>query len=257
MLIPALALCLLPTPQPQVDLRGQVSERYHEVCEARDADQMRELWAKHPSLILPVFDGDLESSLTLWETNKESPDLEGIAKLHERALWAAGLATEVTGRPIFADYASSFVGWDPAERLRFREGQKAVFEARRAMREGNAAEALRLANHCRELAVPLGDWWGAGMGFASEGQAYVLLGQHENAVTAFSQARLLYSQLGLESSELGVLVGMLDSLEALGRWRRAHTACKAANMLALVSNPDLALELEERMGKIEAKLSAK
>ena len=95
------------------------------------------------------------------------------------------------------------------------------------------------AVECRELAEPLGDWWGTAMGFGAEGQALAALGRHEQALVALARARLIHHDLGLFGSECRNLLGMLAALDALGRPTRADgVAARAA-------------ELAERLGDAE------
>ena len=203
---------------------------YRAAFQARDAAALGELWLAHPDRILTTIDADLEGSLAEWERPAEEADVEKIRQLQERALWGARIASSVTGRPIFADYASSFVGWNDEQKRAFRDGQAAFGRARQALRGGEEqrADALAAARECRELALPLGDWWGAAMGLSGEGQAHSSMGSHAEGLVASSQARLIYSQLGLSGSEYGCMKTMADQLEALERWPRLITTLEAA-----------------------------
>jgi len=234
MFFPALLLATLlsysAVPFPQ----DALAERYHAAFGATDEGALAELWRAHPSRILATIDGDLEGSLAAWEANPKDPDTETIAEMHARATWSARIASEVTGRPIFVDYATAFVGWDAEQKKQFRGGQQAYGRARGALKSGNAKAALASARECRSLALPLGDWWGTAMGFSGEGQAFAALGQHAAALTAFSQARLYYAQLGLTGSELAQVSGMVEALVALERWPRARATADAGVQLARV-----------------------
>lgn len=229
------ALVTLPgtaTHAQEVDVRAE----FVKLHAAQDADGVRALWAAHPGAILVVIDEDLEGSLSLWEAVGDGEpsmmDMELIAGHHERALWGAALATEVTGRAIFSDYASSFVGWNADEKRAFRGGQAAFGRARQAMAASEWDAALAAGKECTTLALPLGDWWGTAMGLSAEARAQLGKGDAVAALAAASRSRLLYQQLGLAGSELGAVDSMLTALESLGRSERALVCAEAAVVLA-------------------------
>ena len=258
MLILVAALTLAPpnvTPEPQATAPGQVPARYRELFEQRDAEGLRELWLAHPTLILGTFDGDLERSLALWEKSPEASDAERIGALHERATWGARIASEATGRPIFADYAAAFIGWNDEQKLAFRAGQAAFGESRRHIQAAEFDAALESARECLDLALPLGDWWGTAMGYTAEGMALQAAGMHAEALVATGQARLLNAQLGLETPEYRNLLGLLAGLVELARWPRALVCANDAAALARRVNdePGLRRVLGER-ARIEREL---
>lgn len=223
-----LIACLVPS----LALGQDLTNKYQSLYTSRDAGGLAQLWRGNPGAILVTIDADLEGSLSLWEESPEAPDEAAIEALHARALWGARIASDVTGQPIFADYAASFVGWDTAQKTRFRAGQAAFGRSRQALKGGDAEAALAAASECRQLAEPLGDWWGAAMGLSMEGQALAALGRHEEALASLGQARLLYAQLGLYSGEAPVLVQLIESCTALGRHERALAAAVSLAGLA-------------------------
>lgn len=258
MLILVAALTLAPphvAPRPQAAGRQDVPARYRELYAKRDSDGLRDLWLAHPTQILGTIDEDLEGSLALWEKSPEAPDAERIRSLHERATWGAGIASEATGRPIFADYAAAFIGWDDEEKRSFRAGQAAFGEARSLIQASEFDTALSAALECRDLALPLGDWWGAAMGYTVEGMALQAKGMHSEALVATGQARLLNAQLGLETSEYRNVLGMLTDLVELGRWPRALVCANDAAAIArrLTDKPGLRRVLGDR-ARIEREL---
>ncbi len=224
----AFVALLSPVSAQDVDVRAEFVRLAAEANEA----EVRALWAAHPGRILVSIDEDLEGSLSTWEASPEAPDEAAIATQHERALWGARLATEVTGLGIFIDYTSAFVGWDADQKRSFRAGQAAFGRARQAMGEGDWQAALDAGRECTERALPLGDWWGSAMGLSVEARALLALEQPEAALAAASRSRLLYQQLGLGGSELGALDGMLSALEVLGRTSRALSCADSAISLA-------------------------
>lgn len=196
---------------------------------AGDAAALGELWREHPGRILTTIDADLEGSLAAWE--KDPLDTETIEALEARAVWGARIASEVTGRGIFHDYACSFAGWEPEEKESFRAGQAAFGAARKALAD-DPEKALEQARRCLELAAPLGDWWGTAMGYSMEARALLSLGRWEEAAAAAGQSRLLYAGLGLGRNELGELSALSMCARQLERWSRMEAISRAGARLA-------------------------
>jgi len=232
MLLTTFALSIAALAPLQDSARVNVGAEYRRLAEEQDAAGLAKLWGAHPSRILGTIDSDLEGSLSTWEASPDRPDMEKIKMLHTRALWGAKIASEVTGRPIFNDYASSFVGWTRVQKESFRSGQAAYGRAGKALKEGKAEDALRAARECRTRALPLGDWWGTAMGMSAEARALTMLDKHEEALAQASQARLIYGQLGLTGNEYGNVKSMVAALLKLERWPRALVAVDDALALA-------------------------
>lgn len=254
---PAESLAVVGFALPALTQDLDPQTRYEQAVEARDREALAALWRERPDAILGLFDSDLERSLSVWEQSPDSPDRERIAALHQRALFAASLASEVTGRGIFADYASSFVGWTDEQKRSFRAGQRAFGAALDALRSGDAEAALASAVECRERALPLGDWWGTAMGLSVEAGALARLERHEEALASASRGRLIYSQLGLVSSEFQCLMSMVEACEALVRPRRALAALDAAIALVGESDAELLADLEQRREALVKGLDAR
>jgi len=218
------ALLMAPSlhAQSPTDADGPTAaERYASLSVAADHEGLVALWTAHPESAIPVIDGDLEGSLALWEDDPDTNRTE-IQRLIARAVAGAHAATEATGRRRILDYVTSFAGWDDDQKLSFRAGQQAFREGRQALRDGDTATALRLGRTCRDLAEPLGDWWGTAMGFGLEGSALSAIDEPDAAVTAMARARLIYRELGLTSSALRIEVDLARLLIDLGRLPRAH-----------------------------------
>jgi hypothetical protein len=244
-----------------------VQAEYERLAEARDRAGLAELWRAHPGRILPTFDGDLEASLSLWEQDPGAPDQARIEALEARALFAAEVASEVRGNPLFADYASAFAGWNDLQKVSFRAGQAAFGRAVGALRSVEAKGEERLATltlalaaavDCRERALPLGDWWGTAMGYEAEARALLGLERTEEAAAAAAQARQLFHQLALQRNQLACTELLATACESLERYERAHAAVQQA--LAQVGSEPAArapwlerrARLEERLGRAEA-----
>ncbi len=227
-----LSLPLLTLPPAQEGRGAEVRARFVELHAAEDAAALRELWAENEDLLLVTIDADLEGGLALWESAREQPDTAAIEAHYARARWGAEIGSEVTGRPIFAEYAAAFSGWSDAQKAAFRGGQAAHRESRRMLKDEDYEGSLVAARNCAALALPLGDWWGAAMGYAAEGEALRRLGKREEAIAALSQARLLYNQLALRGSELRCLEALVEELLRVRQYRRAMPAARAAVALA-------------------------
>jgi hypothetical protein len=197
------------------------AERYEALSAADDHAGLVALWSELPESAVPVIDRDLEGSLALWEEAGEARQDEIDAML-DRALRGASAATEATGRRRILDYVTSFAGWDDDEKRAFRAGQQACREGRQALGDGDAETALTHGTRCRELAEPLGDWWGTAMGLALEGRAHAARDEDRAAATALARGRLLYRELGLTGSSLGLEADLVPILLRLGHRPRAE-----------------------------------
>jgi tetratricopeptide (TPR) repeat protein len=228
LLVPLLA----PTrPMPAADVRA----RYVELAEASDAAGCRALWKEARGAILPTIDADLEGSLKVREDAGgralTAEETTRIQEMHQRALWGARQAAE-TGHPFILDYAASFVGWNEEQRSSFRAGQRAYGEARAALKKGEIDAARDAAKRCRELAAPLGDWWGAQMGWEAEARALDLAGQDEEALAAWSRVRMVAATIALTGDEYEAVRRVAEISAKLGRVERARAAARAALDLA-------------------------
>lgn len=235
MLLATLLVTLLPSTTsaplaPDKDVRAQ----FVELAKKVDHDAVLALWRAHPGDVLGTIDADLEGSLKVRE--KAEPDLEKVAALHARALWGAEIAFEASGHPLILDYASAFVGWDEAQRKRFREGQAAFRRSTKALQDKDAQAALAAGMECLERSGPLGDWWGSAMGCDAIAAAQKALGAHEKALESAAFARTIYHDLGLEADEYSALNTMIELCTTLARPARGKATC------------DRALELAHKLG---------
>jgi tetratricopeptide (TPR) repeat protein len=221
-LILASCLSLTTFAGAQQDLK-----KSFETLEAQgDRPALVAFWQKHPGRALGIIDSYLEGGLKILEG--EAPDKAKVQAMFARAVRGAASVDEAFGTSIFTDYATSFVGWTPAQQKRFRAGQKAFGAYRQAMRNADGAEkALGEASRCLDLARPLGDWWGMAMGHTGRGMALEKLGRYEEALAAQQEARQIYHSFRL-SSELGNLRAMARLLVKLERWPRARVTIERA-----------------------------
>lgn len=259
MLLPivlALSSALPPQdPSPFAALR----QRFERAYDARDAAACTALWKEAGELVLPLIDADLEGSLKLVETSA-APDLARLKTMRARAQWGAGLAGELSGSPLFADYAAAFAGWTAEQTASFRGGQKACRESGALLAKGDARAALDQAESCALLASNLGDWWGLAMGQAARGRALQALARLSEAIDAWSQARWIEHGLGLRSDELDAVRHVADLCWAQDRNGRALVAARQGVALArelrdpdaLAALLDREAQLEERLGDADA-----
>jgi tetratricopeptide (TPR) repeat protein len=222
----ALALALgLHLEAPQ----DSFQQDYERAAEARDAEQLAALWRAEPGRALPTFDGDLEASLALWESDREKPDLAGIARLEQRALFAAQQASRALDRPLLEDYASAFVGWNEVQRLEFRAGQRAFGKSRELAKAGDQEGALSAALDCAARAESLGDWWGLAMGAGGAAGALMALERYDEALVQASRARLINQQLGLSRDELSAALLVAECCVRLQRFERGLSAAQSVD----------------------------
>lgn len=261
LIIAALITSLAPISRhapavPQKE-RAEVRAQFESLHEKGDRAGCVALWRENEGLVLPVIDADLEGSLKILESAAR-PDMSRIAKMRERAVWGARCAEEATGHPILVDYASSFIGWTAEQTASFRAGQAAYHQAGEAEKNGEHRVALEAATQCLELAAGLGDWWGAAMGYEMQGRAYQRLAQLDDALRAYSQARLLDHDLGLIEDEYGNARSMVDMCYALERSPRGLQVATQALALARQLHDDAgAKELAEKKATFEERLGDK
>jgi hypothetical protein len=238
----------------------QVRQRFEELDALGDAAALREHWRAHEGLVLYAIDSYLEGGLKLLERSGASEADEQVRASYERALRGARAADEALGRTIFSDYASAFTGWNAEQRASFRAGQRAFGEANGLSKQGKHAEARARAQECIDRARPLGDWWGTAMGLSGVGAASEALGEHEQALDAWQQARLINEALGLKGEGYEATRGSARALSALDRRPRALRAIELGLAQALAFEDaagraellELRAGIEERSGDAAA-----
>ena len=232
--------------------RGDVRAQFLELAEKSDAIAVAKLWRENPYEILGAIDADLEGALATWEKSPDAGVTDAIKKQNARAVWGARIASEATGHPIFADYATSYAGFTTEQKKSFRGGQKAHGRARKAMEAKDYAGAAKAGRECADLALPLGDWWGYAMGLSAEGQALAASEDNEKALVSLSQARVIYHDLGLVGDEYGCTRSMAKVLLALKRYERALATVRSAIALReIVGDEKGQMDLLMVRGEIE------
>ena len=248
-----------PTQATDEGQPPSLAERYGDLVADGDFDGVVALWKANPGRVLGTIDHDLEGSLALWESIQGESEEEvavpeeaaaAIADMHARALFGARAASAAFDRPIYLDYAASFVSWNGKQKRAFRAGQAAFGDAMEAMGEGALETARDSGQECTQLALPLGDWWGAAMGLGASGTAKLALGDHEAALADLSRARLLNHDLGLDSAETRNLSQMLTCLEELEAWPRALAVCDS--LIAKLGKDGAEMYAEHRQRILDA-----
>jgi tetratricopeptide (TPR) repeat protein len=234
-----------------------IKSRFEELSAKNDRAGCLALWKENPEYVLRTIDADLEGSMRVYESSSE-PDTKKIDAMHKRALWGAEIAAEASGHPIVLDYTSSFIGWNKDQRALFRAGQAVYKKAEDAAQKGDHKAALEAGRECTDRASALGDWWGAAMGYEAAGDALQSLSEFEQALVAFSRARILNHDLGLTSSEYSNLRSMIDMCNVLERWSRGFEATQQALEIARkVNSKDGVVELLKRRASFEDRLGDK
>jgi tetratricopeptide (TPR) repeat protein len=237
--------------------RAEIRAKFEELFTKDDRAGCLALWKENPGYVLPTIDADLEGSLRVYETAVE-PDMKEIGRMHKRALWGAEIAAEASGHPIILDYAASFVGWDKEQRSLFRAGQAVYKKSVDAAAKGNHQMALEAGRECVDRASNLGDWWGAAMGYEALGTAMQALSDFENALVAYSRARILNHDLGLASDEYTNLRSMIDMCYTLERWSRGLEALNQALATARkMDSKEAVVEFLKRRAVFQEKLGDK
>jgi len=258
MFIASLAVVLAPVSIPVAQNGAKhkladVKARFEDLAAKDDRAACLELWKENPELVLRTIDADLEGSLKVIESSKE-PDMKKVAAMHARAIWGAQLASEATANPIVLDYAASFVGWNKDQQSLFRAGQAIYKRAMDAYQKGDFKTSLEAGRECVDRASALGDWWGAAMGYEAMGLSMQSSSDFDNALVAYSRARLLNHDLGLATSEYNNLRAMIDMCYTTERWTRGSQAInQALDMARKQGNKDSETEFVERRAKFEAK----
>lgn len=229
---------------------------FAELAKTRDRAKVVELWQRNPHEALTTIDEYLEGSLSMVEqarAQNAQVDAAKVREMHELAIFGATCADEAFGTTMLGDYATAFAGFDAEQQKSFRRGQSAHREARTALKEKNAKLALERATECRDLALPLGDWWGTAMGLSAMGAASEALGDHERALTAHAQAAQIYNALRLSPAEYPELIAVARNAGELGRMQRAKLAAeRALSLCELLGDQKNRAMLRELLTKLEA-----
>jgi len=251
------ALCVslaLRAPEPRVQVDAALAERFEALFEAKDHAGAVTLFAGRSDVALPFVDSFLEGSLAKLEDGSDQPGSAAQKAMHERALFGARAADEAFSSVLFLDYAASFSGWSTEQRANFRAGQKAFGEHRAAMKAKDFETALGHARQCRDLAGPLGDWWGMAMGLGGEGAALLALGRHAEATAPLARARLLNHSLRLGGAEYATLRALVDATIGAGQTERAKAALEHAIATADKRGDEAgAKSLRDRVTELAAK----
>jgi len=171
-----------------------------------DDELIVQTFRRHPDDVLGFIDEYMEGGLKMIEEGKT--EHEAMASFRIGVKFGK-LADKAFGETIFTEYTASFASWSPAERKRFREGQKEYRAGKAAMTE--PAKALEHFEKSLKLAEPLGDHWGTAMALAGVADAKLQLkkaAEVENsdsfsdALWAADRAIKLNEQLRLRQAQI-------------------------------------------------------
>jgi hypothetical protein len=226
-MIHVLLAALLPSLQTDADVRA----RFQTLHVKNDREGCAALWREKPSLALPTIERDLDEALELREKAKE-PDVAAIRALEERAGWGARIAREALGAPLIADLAFARAGWTERDRKLFRDERAIHARALAWIEKGENRNGLEAAQETVTRALALGDWHGAAMGYETSAIAHQALSAIDDAIVAWSQARVIYRELALANNEYVCLRNVLDMCYAADRTSRGREAADQAIVLA-------------------------
>lgn len=214
--------------------------RLNLMLDGGDDGMIVSLFRRHPSAVLPFFDGLLEEGLAEIEALEKAgtPSDRPIkaVELFRKGVRFATLADEAFGDSVFATYANSFASWNATERTRFREGQRLFREGRAAAKE-DPAKGIPMLEASLAIASPLGDTWGVAMASKALAEAHAASGAEARG-TALAHARRaaqLYASLRLMRDEVVSLRLVASLASADGAGHDAEGALRRA--LGVVRHP--------------------
>jgi hypothetical protein len=209
----------------------EVRKQFVDLAAKNDRAAIVALWKAHPSAALRVIDQDLEGGLAKIEKDGNA-DSKELKEMYDRALLGARAADEALGRPIFGEYASSYVGWNAKQQKDFREGQRVSSAARKALRDKSYEDAKKSAQQCIAITTPLGDWWGLASGYGTLADANEGLGLKEEALAARTMSRMLNHDMCFSREELRDTIALAKLLTDLERTVRAKMTIEQGLALA-------------------------
>jgi hypothetical protein len=192
---------------PQAD--PSVRARFQALHEKGDREGCAALWKERPAFALLTIEQDLDEALAK-KTAPKDADLPGAAKLEERALWGAKIARDALAAPLIADLAAARIGWSEKDLGFYRDERRILERAKASLEQSDDKHGEEAAHEAVSRSLALGDWHGAATAYETCAIAYQGLSGFDDALLAWSQARMLYRELRLADRELACLRGALD-----------------------------------------------
>lgn len=239
---------------PSLPVEGDLSARLRELHELGDRDGCAALLLEQPLDAIPVIEGWLDRALALRESGR-AEDIEPARANEELAVWSARIARDVLAAPLLADLAAARAGWTEADRRLFREARAVHARALGWIEKGENRFGLEAGLETSTRALALGDWRGAAMGYQTAAIAHQALSSFDDALVAWSQARMTYRDLGASDEELACQRAVVDMCYATDRFARGREAAdQAVSLAAHLGHKKAQAELLGRRAGFEEKL---
>jgi hypothetical protein len=252
MLLAPLLLLAAPTFQ-EAPSASDVAERFRAAHEALDEDACRQLWSERPERALATIAGDVDLALNRTATGDGyGPE---ATKLLARALWGARRAEEAIGASLLPEQVAAVLSWGEQDRRNHEAEQRIYERGLQSLANGDDSFALEAGVETVLRAAALGDWWTTAHAHVLVGDVHQSQSAFDDALVAFSRARLMFEGLGALDDEYHTLVRMTVVCNALEADSRGLEASRRAlylhrRLAALghsVPDEDHALHLRVRM----------
>jgi len=245
---------LLVALSPSLPAENDLAVRMRELHGKGDREGCAALLSEKRPEALPAIEGWLDAALALRESGR-AEDVPAARADEELAVWAAGIARDALDAPLLADLAASRAGWTDSDRRLFREARAVHARALGAIEKEENRVGLEAGLESVTRALALGDWRGAAMGYQTAAIAHQALSSFDDALVAWSQARVVYRGLGARDEELACQRAVVDMCYATERFARGREAAdQAAALAASLGNEKARAELLERRAVFEKKL---
>lgn len=194
-------VALSPSASAQEDSlpRARLEALLHD----RDPLLVEQTFRRHAGDVLPFIDGYLEEALGRIE--KGEPEA-ALVPMFDTAVAFAKLASSAFSDDTIARYAASYASWTDAERIAFREGQKAFREGRALEKKEDHEGALERHRASLRHAEALEDTWGEVMALGGIARCERTLGRTVEAVRQARRGAEFARRLRLERTEAELLL---------------------------------------------------
>jgi hypothetical protein len=235
-------------------MQGDLSGKIRAFHQKGDRDGCASLLLEHRLEALPTIEGWLDRAFALRESGR-AEDAEPARAEEQLALWTARIARDALGAPLLADMAAARVGWSPSDRRLHREARAVHAKALGAIEKEESRLGLEAGLESTTRSLALGDWRGAAAGYQTAAIAHQALSSFDDALIAWSQARLVYHGLGARDEELACQRAVVDMCFATDRHERGREAAdQAVSLAASLGNKKAGVEFLERRAGFEEKL---
>src|ERR1700741_1173120 len=196
-MISLLLVVLMPALQGESDLSGKIRALH----EKGDRDACAALLLERRLEALPTIEGWLDRAFALRESGR-AEDVEPARAEEQLALWSARIARDAIDAPLLADLAAARAGWSPSDRRLHREARAVHAKALGAIEKGENRVGLEAGLESITRSLALGDWRGAATGYQTAAITHQALSSFDDALIAWSQARIVYHGLGARDDEI-------------------------------------------------------